>query len=83
MSLNKTTLKGEFLAAMQAALAVTDPEERETAMNNLADALATAVDNFVRSAVVNTNISVVSVSGVTTGGGVSGPGSGTGTGALS
>ena len=44
-----------------------------------AEAFADAIDAFVKTATVNTTVSVTSVSGVTTGAGVSGPGSGTGT----
>lgn len=48
-----------------------------------ANAIADAIDTFVKTATVNTNVTVTSVSGVTAGAAASGPGSGTGTGTLS
>lgn len=44
---------------------------------------AAVVTHITTSAVVSSTVSVVSVSGVTTGGGVSGPGTGTATGTIS
>lgn len=47
-------------------------------------AISSAIVNHITgNAQINTNVSVTSVSGVTTGPGVSGPGSGTGTGTIS
>ena len=44
--------------------------------------LADAIDVFVKSGTVITNVAVASVSAVTPGPGVSGPGTGTGTGSV-
>jgi len=44
--------------------------------------IANAIDAFVKTATVNTTVTVASVSGVTTGLAVSGPGTGTGIGTI-
>ncbi len=85
MTLVKATLKAE-IKALQAELATYDGSPGKTsveAAERFADGLATAVDNFVKSATVATTVTVTSVTGVTAGPGVSGPGAGTGTGTLS
>lgn len=48
-----------------------------------AQAVADAIDIYVKTGTIATTVAVVSVSGVTTGPGVSGPGAGTGTGTIS
>ena len=76
MALDKTTLK----ASIQQALY--DSKASGDTIPQLAQALADAIDTFVRSGTVTTNVTVASVSGVQPGTGVSGPGSGTGTGSI-
>jgi hypothetical protein len=66
MALDKAGLKAAFLAAMN------DKRANKTS-DEMAQQLADAIDTFVKTGTVN----VTSVSGVTPGGGVSGPGTGT------
>lgn len=76
MALNKAGL-------VTALTDIFEDNESETSAAEKADQIATAIDNYVKTATVATTVTVVSVSGVTTGPGVSGPGAGTGTGTLS
>lgn len=70
MALNKNTLIADLKAALKTAAAANeklDPKAedvQDVAMQNLANALAGAIDTYVRSAEVNTNVTV-SVSDVT------------------
>lgn len=75
MALDKASLKSSIISLLN-TLKDYDGSGGQTqadAIDDFADGIANAMDTFVKTATVN----VTSVSGVTTGGGVSGPGSGT------
>lgn len=72
MALVKATLEAELLSIFS----------QSNSAEDAASQLATAIDNYIRSATVTTTVNVLSVTGVTTGPGISGPGTGTGTGTL-
>ena len=71
MALNKAQLAAD----LQAILA--DGQSSAKSQAQVAQAMADAIDTFVRAATVT--VIVASVTGVTPGGGASGPGTGTGT----
>jgi len=71
MALVKQTLKAEILAILNA---LKDETDQANAIDQFADRLATAIDNYVKSATVTTTVTVTCPSG---------PGTGTGTGTLS
>jgi hypothetical protein len=71
MALNKAQLAAD----LQAILA--DGQAGAKTQAQVAQAIADAIDSFVRAATVT--VTVASVTGVTPGGGASGPGTGTGT----
>lgn len=75
MSLNKSKLIND-IKVIFTDLSGTSAEDK-------ASALASAIDEFIKSGTVTTTVTVTSVTGVTTGTGVSGPGTGTGTGIIS
>lgn len=77
MALNKPPLKAAIKAALLAAKNQTNPLNFDAAMDTLAGQITDAVDTFVKSGAVT--VTVTSVGGVIPGGGVSGPGIGTGT----
>jgi hypothetical protein len=60
---------------------LTDPNDlnRDTLFQEMGEAI---VDYITTNAVISTSVTVTSVTGVTTGLGVSGPGTGTGTGTI-
>lgn len=66
-------LKTKIKAALDAANATTDPAQKNAALDTLANDLANAMNDFINGRAVT----VTSVSGVTPGGGASGPGTGT------
>ena len=72
MPLNSALLASEIVANIQSAFPDSFPDTGATI--KFANAIATAVVVHIQS---NAIVNVVSVSGVTTGGGVSGPGTGT------
>jgi hypothetical protein len=79
MPLDKITLT----AALKEAFGVNEPGLTGDAKSNIeqmSEEIADAIDVFVKSGTVVTTVAVTSVSGVTPGPGVSGPGAGTGTG---
>ena len=93
MALNLTQFKADLKAALlraQAKNQVDDLGEHpaETAMENLANEIATEVDKYIRSGTVKTQVDVTSVSTTVTGtcatpagaGTIAGSGSGTGSG---
>lgn len=73
MALNKTGLKTALIAALTAQYEGTPSAEQIQSIDDLATALSNAIDTYVKTATVN----VTSVTGVTVGAGVSGPGTGT------
>ena len=75
MALDKATL----IASLTTIFGTEGGNTPAQAASDIAD----AIDIYVRTATVNTTVAIVSVSGVTTGPGVSGPGAGTGTGTIS
>lgn len=80
MALVKATLEAAIKAAFDSVKSydgVTSGQEQQDAIDDVAAAIATAIDTFVKSATVT--VTVASVSAVTPGAGVSGPGTGTGT----
>lgn len=77
MAVVKATIKAELLDLYNAAKAEAMSEE------DFADAMADIIRNAILSADVSTSVTVASVSAVMPGTGVSGPGSGSGTGSLS
>jgi hypothetical protein len=85
MALNGDALGLAMLAAMDAYVAtLPDPKEdnynRADGFKELGKAI---VAYIIANAIVTSNVVVTSVSGVTTGPGVSGPGTGTATGTIS
>jgi hypothetical protein len=76
----KAALKGRITAALGAAEATIGADK----LDGFADALVAWIGvDVLPTLTVTTTVSVASVSGVTTGGGVSGPGAGTGAGTVS
>jgi hypothetical protein len=73
MALNKTGLKTALIAAFTSQYDGTPSAGQVQGIEDLATALSNAIDTYVKTATVN----VTSVTGVTTGAGVSGPGTGT------
>ena len=75
MPLNKTGLKSDISTLLNALLAFDNSsgQTQSDAIDKFKNDLADAIDTYVKTATVN----VTSVSGVTTGAGVSGPGTGT------
>ena len=67
MAVVKATIKASLLALYNQA--------RTSEMTE--DEFADEMETIIRAAILSATVSVTSVSGVTTGGGVSGPGSGT------
>ena len=80
MAMTTAGLKSAILTEMTTQLgAAQDDTKRQL----FADAIATAVVNYIKNnAAVSSTVTVTSVSGVTTGAGVSGPGAGTATGTI-
>lgn len=76
-------MTGEGLAsAIKTAIAEVPEGGRD--FDAMWNAIATAIVTYIQTnAVVSSNVAVTSVSGVTTGAGVSGPGTGTATGTIS
>jgi hypothetical protein len=85
MALSKTVLRDLMdtkLAAINAGFAALPAADRANIKNSL-EALADAIISHIQTAaVVSSTVAVTSVSGVTTGVGVSGPGAGTATGTI-
>ena len=79
MAMNGTTLGNEIAAAL-ATLSDSDKGDLSKCWGKIATAIVTHIQT---NAVISTNVAVTSVSGVTVGAGVSGPGAGTGTGTIS
>ena len=75
MPLNKTGLKSDISTLLNALLAFDNSsgQTQSDAIDKFKNDLADAIDTYVKTATVN----VTSVAGVTTGAGVSGPGTGT------
>lgn len=90
MSLNLTQFKADLKTALLRAQSKNqvDGMSIDTAMENLADEIATEVDKYIRSGTVKTQVDVTSVSTTVTGtcatpagaGTITGSGSGTGSG---
>ena len=90
MSLNLTQFKADLKTALLRAQSKNqvDGMTIDTAMENLADEIATEVDKYIRSGTVKTQVDVTSVSTTVTGtcatpagaGTIAGSGSGTGSG---
>jgi len=76
--MNGNTL-GTAIAAAIAGLSDTQKENTALVWQTIANQIVTHIQS---NAQVSTNVAVASVSGVTTGPGVSGPGTGTGTGTI-
>lgn len=85
MALNGDALGLAMIAAMDAYVAgIPDPKPDNYNRTEGFKALGNAiVDYIIANAVVSSNVIVTSVSGVTVGAGVSGPGAGTATGTIS
>jgi len=77
MPVVQATIKADLLALYNSAKSGTMSE------SDFADEMAIIIRDAILSADVSTTVAVASVSGVTTGTQVSGPGSGSGTGSLS
>ena len=75
MALNKVGLKSDIGTLLNALLAFDNSsgQTQADAIDKFKNDLANAIDTYVKTATVN----VTSVAGVTTGAGVSGPGTGT------
>jgi len=71
MALVKQTLKSEILSILNT---LKDETDQANAIDQFADRLATAIDNYIKSATVTTTVTVTCPSG---------QGTGTGTGTLS
>lgn len=67
MAVVKATIKSSLLALYNSA--------KSSKMTE--DAFADTMADIIRSAILSSTVNITSVSGVTTGGGVSGPGTGT------
>ena len=90
MALNLTKFKADLKTALLRAQAKNqkDGMDSDTAMENLANEIATEVDKYIRSGTVKTKVDVTSVSTTVTGtcatpagaGTISGTGNGTGSG---
>jgi len=77
------TAKTALKARITAALGATEPTIGDAKLDAFADAIVTWLGTDVLPTLtVTTTVAVASVSGVTTGGGVSGPGAGTGAGTV-
>lgn len=80
--MNSTLLGSEIEAAIDQAIS-SNPEAGSSQRTALWEAIAGAIIAHIQTnAVVSTTVAVTSVSGVTTGAGVSGPGAGTGSGTV-
>lgn len=77
LSAGRTTAINAVKSALQSAALETNPANKTAALTALATNIVDAVIALVQTGSVT--VAVTSVSGVTTGGGVSGPGAGTGT----
>jgi len=77
MPVVKSDIKADLLALYNSA------KNGAMSEDDFADEMATIIRDAILSADVTTTVAVASVSGVTTGTQVSGPGSGSGTGSLS
>lgn len=79
-------MSGEILAvAIKEAIKLKPGYDKfdDGAMGDIIDVIANEVVNHIQTlAIVNTTVAVASVSGVTSGVSVSGPGAGTGTGSI-
>lgn len=75
MALNKVALKAQIKTLLESLLAFdnTTGQTQADAIEKFSGDLANTIDTYVKTATVN----VTSVSGVTVGAGVSGPGTGT------
>jgi len=75
MPLNKTALKAQIKTLLESLLAFDNSagQTQADAIEKFSGDLSNTIDTYVRTATVN----VVSVTGVTVGAGVSGPGTGT------
>lgn len=84
MPLDKATLQAGLKTMMQELLAFdgSPGQEQSDSVDKFAADTADLFDTFVKSGTISTTVTVTSVSGVTTGPGVSGPGAGTGTGTI-
>ena len=90
MALNLTKFKADLKTALLRAQSQnqTDGMDSDTAMENLANEIATEVDKYIRSGTVKTQVDVTSVSTTVTGtcstpagaGTIAGTGNGTGSG---
>jgi len=83
MALNKAGLETNIKAIFNKLKDYDGESSGETqadAINDMAADLADAIDIYVKTGIINTTVTVTSVSGVTVGAGVSGPGAGTGVG---
>ena len=82
---SKPTLESDFSAAYKKVKAdgAVDGADPDAIIAALANALAAAVNTYMVSAVVNTDVEVQAGQGDAGGGSTTGPGSGTGTGNLS
>lgn len=79
MPMNGNTMASEVKSALQ-GLGYTIDTDAEDAWKAICGAIVNHIKN---NAAIATTVTVTSVSGVTTGGGVSGPGAGTGSGTIS
>jgi len=70
MALVKQTLKAEILAILNT---LKDETDQANAIDQFADRLATAIDNYIKTATVSTTVTGMSASG----GAVTGTGTGT------
>ena len=80
---NLAGFKATIRALLDNLSAITDPDQMDDARQQFTDGLCNAVDAFVKSGTVVSAVSVTSVSGVTAGPAVSGPGAGTASGTWS
>lgn len=78
MAMNGNNMASEILAA----LATLSDEDKKDSLKSFQKVCGAIVAHIQANAVISTNVSVTSVTGVTTGPGVSGPGTGTGSGTI-
>lgn len=83
MALDKATLITDLTSSFTTIFEDLSGKDADVKAGEMANAIADAIDIYVKTATVATTVTVASVSLVTPGVGVSGPGAGTGTGTLS
>ena len=83
MAYSSSAAKAQLLALLASSTPAVDTPEALAARDAFAGAMADWITAWLPTLQVSTTVAVTSVSGVTTGPGVSGPGAGTGAGTVS